>query len=94
MENNDTYGITILNTDSTDFYYGYICPFIGAIGVVLNVIVFVLFSNSMFKEILYKYLKLQAFFISMDLLFTSFRPIYYWKEFEISNSYVAHLYEK
>lgn len=78
----------------TDIYYGYVCPIIGIIGVFLNMIVFAIFSSSIFKEILYKYLKLQALFIAMDLLFTSFRPLYYWKHCEISHSYVAHLYEK
>lgn len=88
---NQTLNITI--DTETDLYYGYICPFVGMIGVFLNAIVFFIFSHAVFKEILYKYLKLQAMFIALDLLFTSFRPVSYWKFTELSHSYAAHLYD-
>lgn len=91
---NESSSSKIVISTETDLYYGYICPFVGAIGVFLNLIVFIIFSNSVFKEILYKYLKLQALFIGLDLLFTSFRPVFYWKHLEIAHSYPAHLYEK
>lgn len=93
MAKNQTFTNITIDTES-DLYYGYICPFVGAIGVLLNLLVFLIFSSPIFKEILYKYLKLNALFIGLDLLFTSFRPVFYWKHLEIAHSYPAHLYEK
>jgi hypothetical protein len=80
--------------EKTDLFYGYLCPLVGITGVFLNLAIFLVFSNSVFKETLYKYLKLQSLFIMLDLLITSFRPVYYWKENALSRTYVAQLYEK
>jgi hypothetical protein len=83
-----------LYLERTDLYQGYICTFLGIFGFFLNLIVFLIFShNASFKETLYKYYKLQALFITLDLFIQALRPIYNWKEYAITKSYVANLYE-
>lgn len=75
-----------------DIEYTYIIPIVSAIGFILNLLNFLVFSSSSLKELLYKYLKMESLNILLDLLISSFKPIYDCKTCKISQTYIAQIY--
>jgi hypothetical protein len=71
----------------------YLSTSMAILGLILNIISFIIFSDKKFVQLMYKYLKMESIFIITNLIFQSFRPIYYLKSDWISTSYIANLYE-
>jgi hypothetical protein len=72
---------------------GRVCPAVGLVGFIFNLLVFLIFSTQNFREpILYKYLKLEAMFICFDMFITMFKPIYYCDSCEISRTMASQIY--
>jgi hypothetical protein len=77
----------------------YLIPFISLIGFILNMICFIIYSDREFKESLYKYLKVESIFISMNLFMQLFRPFEAYRIGNLnsinwsSKSYLAQFFE-
>lgn len=81
--------------DEVELVLGRLCPIVGLIGLLFNMIVVVVFSTRSFKEpILYKYLQIEAVLICFDLTITVFKPIYYCSTCGIlTNLLVVQIYQ-
>ena len=52
-----------------------IIPISGILGLILTLFSLIIFSNSVFKQEVYTFLKYESFFIAIDLFLTSLRPM-------------------
>lgn len=82
----------IYQEEKNDVLFTFICPFVGICGFILHSVSFFIFSKSEFKELLYKYLKMESLNVLIGLLITSFEPIYYCRTCAISKTYFAQIY--
>lgn len=82
----------IYQEEKNDLFFTFICPIVGLCGFFLHTISFFIFSNSEFKELLYKYFKMESFNVLIGLLITSIEPIYYCRTCSISKTYFAQMY--
>jgi hypothetical protein len=79
---------TTLNTIR---YYTAIIPILPTLGLILNIIIFLIFSHSTFsKQNVYAFLKYEAFFIAVDLFINSFEFITVCPG--IKSTYLAQVY--
>ncbi|CAF0792570.1 unnamed protein product [Brachionus calyciflorus] len=84
--------IIMRKDEENDVILSYICPTVGGLGFFLYLISFVVFSNPEFKEVLYKYLKMESLSVLLDLLITSIKPIYYCRTCSVSRTYFSQVY--
>lgn len=75
-----------------DIIMTYILPIISSIGFVLSAISFLIFSSSIFKELLYKYVKIQTIFCSFYLLIQALRPVESCVKCQISQTLASVIY--
>ena len=66
-----------MNYTINDVLQMFVNPAICLIGFFLSILIFFVFSCSHFKEISYKYLKIQAIFFACNSLIIIIQPIYY-----------------
>ena len=68
----------INNVEYTDvIFFCYTAPAISLFVFFQSILCFIIFSNKIFKEKLYPYLKLDALFISLDMLIGILKPIFH-----------------
>lgn len=84
--------VVIFYEEKNDLLFTYICPIVGICGFFLHSLSFMVFSKSDFKELLYKYLKMESLNVLFDLLITALKPIYYCRSCEVSKTYFAQIY--
>lgn len=78
--------------EKNEIVFTYLCPSLGVLGLVLNLICFFVFSSAEFKELFYKYLKMESFSILVDLFVTSLKPIYYCRTCQVSKSNFSQIF--
>lgn len=78
--------------NKNDLFFTYLCPILGICGFVLHSLSFMVYSNSKFKEMLYKYLKMESLNVLLDLLITAIKPIYYCRTCNVSKTYFVQIY--
>lgn len=78
--------------DKNDLFFTYICPILGICGFILHSLSFMIYSNCKFKEMLYKYLKMESLNVLLNLLITTIKPIYYCHTCSVSKTYFAQIY--
>lgn len=78
-------------SQTDDPIYTILCPLVGLIGLILNLISLLVMIS--FKEPLYFYLRLELMFIIVDELITVFKPVYYCRSCgSISGTFFANFY--
>ena len=75
-----------------DFIFTYILPIVSSIGFFLSLLCLIIFSNSIFKEKLYSYLKIETIFCATYLIIQSLRPIHSCAKCQVSSSIVSQIY--
>ncbi|CAF0864996.1 unnamed protein product [Brachionus calyciflorus] len=78
--------------EKNDLILTYICPILGLCGFLLHSLSFLVYSNSKFKELLYKYLKMESLNVLLDLLITSLKPIYFCRTCDVSRTHFVQIY--
>lgn len=82
----------VIIEEKNDLIFTYIVPIMGTVGFILQLLSFLVFSNSKFKELLYQYLKLESFCLLLNCFNASFKPIFHCRTCKISKTYYAQLY--
>ena len=77
-----------------DYVYLIVIPLISLFGFILNIIIIIIFSNKSFKEIMYKYLKMESIFICINLTIQMLRPVYFYKLSWFSRSQISLIYNE
>ena len=72
--------------------FTYILPIVSSVGFFLSVLCFIVFSNSIFKERLYTYIKIETVFCSLYLLIQAIRPIHSCNECGLSTLLISQIY--
>jgi hypothetical protein len=72
--------------------YIYVIPIVSLIGFLLSILCFFIFLNKEFKEVLYKYLKVESLLISMNLFIQIFRPVYFYNASYFSKTLFSQIY--
>lgn len=86
-------GNGFFSVPEVELILGRMCPLIGLIGFIFNLIVFLVLSHVNFKDTLYKFLRAESLLITIDMLVTIFKPIFYCNACQISKQYVAQFYQ-
>lgn len=85
---------TTSNQPANDIFFLYITPIICFLGLILNLFCIIVFSKKEFKEVLFKYFKMESILVCFIFLIKCFQPIYYCNTCQLSTSYVAQFYYK
>jgi hypothetical protein len=80
------------SNQTNDVFYVYVGPIVGSIGLLFELICFIVLSNKEFNGTLFKYLKYQVIFEAIDLLIGVLRPIHDCKTCPISKTYYSQLH--
>ena len=75
-----------------EIFWVIIIPSSGILGLILTLFSLIIFSNSVFKQEIYTFLKYESVFIAIDLFVTSFRPMFSYVQSEFSITYFSQLY--
>jgi hypothetical protein len=91
---NSSVGIKKMNfsNQTNDVFYVYIAPTIGLIGLLFEIVCFIVLSNKEFNGTIFKYLKYQVIFEAIDLLIGVLRPIHDCKTCSISKTYYSQIH--
>jgi hypothetical protein len=65
----------IENTEN--IFFCYICPIISLNGLILSTLCLIVMMNSQFKQNLYNFLKMEMFFIALNLIIGTIKPIFH-----------------
>ena len=79
---------------TNDVFFLYITPIICFFGLILNLLCIIVFSKKEFKEVLFKYFKMESIFVCFIFLIKCIQPIYYCNTCELSRSYFAQFFYK
>lgn len=72
----------------------YVIPVIGLFGSIFNFLCFLIFLNKEFKELVYKYLKVESLLLTIHLFLQIFRPIHFVRtNITLSCSLFAQIYQ-
>lgn len=74
--------------DTDHIFFCVMTPIIDIMGVILSFSGLIILQNSQFKEVLYKYLKVETLFIGINLTISSLRPMYHC---EMASTYKSNL---
>lgn len=80
------------SNQTNDVFYVYVGPIMCSIGLIFELICFIVLSNKEFNGILFKYLKYQVIFEAINLIIGVVRPIHDCKTCSISKTYYSQIH--